>query len=50
MSIDRQDGVPVYIVTGFLDSGKTRFINEMLADSGFSEGERTLIIRCEEGE
>ena len=50
MSINRQDGVPVYIVTGFLDSGKTRFINEMLADQGFSEGERTLIIRCEEGE
>ena len=48
--MSRRDGVPVYIVTGFLDSGKTRFINEMLADPGFSEGERTLIIRCEEGE
>lgn len=49
MSRER-DGVPVYIITGFLDSGKTRFINEMLADPGFSEGERTLILRCEEGE
>ena len=46
----RADGVPVYIITGFLDSGKTKFINEMLGDPGFSEGERTLIIRCEEGE
>ncbi|MGI6239463.1 MAG: GTP-binding protein [Christensenellales bacterium] len=42
--------VPVYIVTGFLDSGKTRFINEMLKDPGFSGGERTLLLRCEEGE
>ena len=40
----------VYIVTGFLESGKTRFMQEMLADDGFSEGERTLLIVCEEGE
>ena len=43
-------GIPVYIITGFLDSGKTKFINEMLGDPGFSEGERTLILRCEQGE
>lgn len=30
--------VPVYIITGFLESGKTRFITEMLEDDGFSEG------------
>ena len=40
----------VYIVTGFLESGKTRFMTEMLTDEGFSEGERTLLIVCEEGE
>ena len=40
----------VYIVTGFLESGKTRFMQEMLADDGFSEGERTLLLVCEEGE
>ena len=39
----------VYIVTGFLESGKTRFMQEMLTDDGFSEGERTLLIVCEEG-
>lgn len=44
------ESVPVYIIAGFLESGKTRFINEMLADEGFSEGERTLLICCEEGE
>ena len=42
--------VPVYIVTGFLGSGKTRFVTEMLTDEGFSEGERTLLLCCEEGE
>ena len=42
--------VPVNIVTGCLESGKTKFVSEMLADDGFSEGERTLLICCEEGE
>ena len=42
--------VPVYIVTGFLGAGKTRFITDMLTDEGFSEGERTLLLCCEEGE
>ena len=42
--------VPVYIVTGFLGSGKTKFITDMLTDEGFSEGERTLLLCCEEGE
>lgn len=46
----KREDVPVYIITGFLDSGKTRFINEMLGDPGFSEGERTLLLRCEEGD
>lgn len=42
--------VPVYIVTGFLGAGKTKFITDMLTDEGFSEGERTLLLCCEEGE
>ena len=42
--------VPVYIITGFLGCGKTRFVTEMLTDEGFSEGERTLLLCCEEGE
>lgn len=46
----KREAVPVYIITGFLDAGKTRFIEEMLRDEGFSEGERTLLFRCEEGE
>ena len=40
---------PVYLVTGFLESGKTSLIKSMLEDENFSSGERTLIIMCEEG-
>ena len=42
--------IPVYIITGFLGAGKTKFVEEMLTDEGFSEGERTLLLCCEEGE
>ena len=41
--------VPIYFIAGFLEAGKTRFINEMLADEQFSNGEKTVIICCEEG-
>ncbi len=41
--------IPVYIFTGFLESGKTRFIQEILADPDFTEDERTLLLLCEEG-
>ena len=41
--------VPVYLFTGFLESGKTVLIQETLADPGFTEDEKTLIICCEEG-
>ncbi len=42
--------VPVYVFTGFLDSGKTKFIQETLEDPRFNAGERTLLLVCEEGE
>lgn len=41
--------IPVYLVTGFLDAGKTDFINGILED-GFARKERTLLLCCEEGE
>ena len=41
--------IPVYMIVGFLDSGKTQFINGVL-EEGFNEGERTLLLSCEEGE
>ena len=42
--------IPVYAFTGFLDSGKTKFIQETLCDTRFNAGERTLLLICEEGE
>ena len=42
--------IPVYAFTGFLDSGKTKFIQETLCDERFNAGERTLLLICEEGE
>lgn len=41
--------IPVYLVAGFLDAGKTNFINGILED-GFARKDRTLLICCEEGE
>ena len=43
--------VPVYLITGFLDSGKTTFLKDTLQDSEFLDGEeKTVLILCEEGE
>jgi uncharacterized repeat protein (TIGR03943 family) len=38
------------MVNGFLESGKTSFIQETLSDPYFSDGGKTLLIACEEGE
>ena len=42
--------IPVYAFTGFLDAGKTKFIQETLEDPRFNAGERTLLLVFEEGE
>ena len=43
--------IPVYLFTGFLEAGKTRFIAETMRDPNFNDGKRKyLIILCEEGE
>ena len=42
--------VPVYFFTGFLESGKTSFIESILKDPNFAEGERTLLLLCDDGE
>ena len=41
--------IPVYVFTGFLESGKTKFIQDILADPNFTENERTVLLLCEEG-
>ena len=41
--------IPVYLFTGFLESGKTKFIQETLEDGSFNNGARMLLLVCEEG-
>ena len=41
--------IPVYLFTGFLEAGKTEFIQETLEDKRFNKGEPTLLLVCEEG-
>lgn len=42
--------IPVFLFTGFLGSGKTKFLQESLEDPEFNNGEKSLLILCEEGE
>ena len=48
MELNEND-IPVYLFTGFLESGKTKFIQETLCDERFNKGEKTLLLVCEEG-
>lgn len=47
--MSKKQPIPVYIFTGFLESGKTQFIKDILSDPDFTENERTLLLLCEEG-
>mgnify|MGYP000030251487 CR=1 FL=1 len=46
----RQSDVMVYLMTGFLDSGKTQFLTFTLEQDYFHTDGKTLLILCEEGE
>ena len=41
---------PVYMINGFLESGKTEFIQYTLSQPYFQSNDKTLLIVCEEGE
>lgn len=41
---------PLYVINGFLESGKTSFLKDTMKDPDFSGKERTLLLVCEEGE
>ena len=41
---------PVYVINGFLESGKSEFISYTIAQPYFQSKETTLLILCEEGE
>lgn len=43
--------IPIYLFTGFLEAGKTRFIKETMQDENFNDKSRKyLIMQCEDGE
>ena len=46
----RRKEIPVYLFLGFLEAGKTKFIQETMEDPGFDSGDKTLLLVCEEGE
>lgn len=41
--------MPVYIINGFLESGKTTFLKETIAEDYFAVEDTTLLILCEDG-
>ncbi len=41
--------VPVFLITGFLEGGKTTFIKEIFNNPDFIKNEKILIITCESG-
>ena len=47
---NQQKELPVYLFTGFLEAGKSKFIKGTLEDPRFNAGDRTLFLVCEEGE
>ena len=42
--------IPLYLITGFLDSGKTTLLTDTLGMDYFNDGERTVLLLCEDGE
>lgn len=42
--------IPVYVFAGFLDSGKSTFLQDSLRDPQFYHDEKTLLLLCEDGE
>ena len=42
--------VPIYLLTGFLESGKSSFLSFTIGQDYFAIPEKTLLILCEEGE
>ena len=45
-----EKSVPVYLFTGFLESGKTSFIQKTIDDKRFNSNDNILLLVCEEGE
>lgn len=42
--------IPIYLINGFLEAGKTSFLRDVLEGGDFDDGQKGLLILCEEGE
>lgn len=42
--------VAIYLVNGFLDGGKTTLLRDTMNMDYFNDGQRTVLLRCEDGE
>ncbi len=42
--------IPVYLFTGFMDSGKTTLVKETLFENNFGDGASGVLIMCEDGD
>ena len=42
--------IPLYLITGFLDNGKTTLLGDTLNMDYFNDGQRTVLLMCEDGE
>ena len=47
---DEEYQIPIFLINGQLESGKTRFITETIEMGQFDEAKKKLLIVCEEGE
>ena len=45
-----QARIAIYLVNGFLDSGKTTLLRDTMNMDYFNDGQRTVLVRCEDGE
>ena len=46
----REARIPLYLITGFLESGKTTLLGDTLNMDYFNDGQRSVLLMCEDGE
>lgn len=50
MGMIEEDKMPVFLINGFLEAGKTQFLQFTMGQDYFQTGGKTLLIVCEEGD
>ena len=50
MIINQEDSLPVFVINGFLEAGKTQFISYTLQQDYFQSDGTTILVLCEEGD